>query len=238
MNEAVAAVGSSAGGLGIILDVLVVVILLIFAITSAKKGFIEGIFGLLTTIVALAVALIFANVVVDATGGLFGLKDTIYTGSLGFLEGIEGFNTDISKEGLEASLQGKLPEFVITTIVAEYGADVPAGTTIAMQLATPVTDFIMFAIAGIVLFIVAKLVLSILKGILSGIINAIALLSAVDKLLGFVLGLVKGALLIGVLFMLISFVPIEGLNEFIHTSIFAHVIYDQNPLQILLGMIM
>ena len=238
MNEAVAAVGSSAGGLGIILDVLVVVILLIFAITSAKKGFIEGIFGLLTTIVALAVALIFANVVVDATGGLFGLKDTIYTGSLGFLEGIEGFNTDISKEGLEASLQGKLPEFVITTIVAEYGADVPAGTTIAMQLATPVTDFIMFAIAGIVLFIVAKLVLSILKGILSGIINAIALLGAVDKLLGFVLGLVKGALLIGVLFMLISFVPIEGLNEFIHTSIFAHVIYDQNPLQILLGMIM
>ena len=238
MNEAVAAVGSSAGGLGIILDVLVVVILLIFAITSAKKGFIEGIFGLLTTIVALAVALIFANVVVDATGGLFGLKDTIYTGSLGFLEGIEGFNTDISKEGLEASLQGKLPEFVITTIVAEYGADVPAGTTIAMQLATPVTDFIMFAIAGIVLFIVAKLVLSILKGILSGIINAIALLGAVDKLLGFVLGLVKGALLIGILFMLISFVPIEGLNEFIHTSIFAHVIYDQNPLQILLGMIM
>ena len=223
---------------GIILDVAVVVILLIFAITSAKKGFVEGVFGLLTTVVALGVALLCANIVVDATGGLFGLKETIHSGVLEFLTGIEGFDTDISKDGLEASLQGKLPDFVISTIVAEYGADVPAGTTIAMQLTTPATDFVAFVIAAVVLFIVAKIILSIVKSILSGIINAIGLLGAIDKLLGFVLGIVKGALLIGVLFMLISFVPIEGLNEFIHTSIFAHVIYDNNPLQAILGLIM
>ena len=185
-------VAGSGGGLGIILDVVVVVIMLIFAITAAKKGFIESIFGLLTTIVALAAALLLANVVVDATGGLFGLEETIHTGALDFLKGIEGFETDISKEGLAASLEGKLPQFVIDTIVAEYGADVPANTTIAMQLATPATDFIMFAIAGIAIFIIAKLVLSLVKKILSGIINAIGILGAIDKLLGFVLGVVQG----------------------------------------------
>lgn len=226
------------GGMGIILDVVVVVIMLIFAITAAKKGFVESIFGLLTTIVALAAALLLANIVVDATGGLFGLKDSIYTGALGFLEGIEGFNMDISKEGLEASLQGKLPDFVISTIVAEYGTDVSAGTTIAMQLATPATDFVMFAISGVAIFILAKLALGIVKKILTGIVNAVGLLSAVDKLLGFVLGVVQGALLVGVLFMLLSFVPIEGLTAFIDSSIFAHVIYHNNPLQVVLGLIM
>ena len=229
---------SSAGGLGIILDVAVVVVLLIFAITSAKQGFIDGIFGLLTTIAALAIALFCANMVVDATGGLFGLKDSIHSGVLGFLEGIDGFGMDISKEGLEASLQGKLPEFVITAIVAEYGVDVPAGTTIAMQLATPATDFIAFIVAGFAVFLIAKLLLGLVKGILNGIINAIPLLGAINGLLGLVLGLIKGVLLVSVLFLLLSFVPIEGLTAFIDSSMFAHILYHNNPLQVVLSFIM
>ena len=229
---------TGAGGLGIILDVAVVVIMLIFAIVSAKKGFIESIFGLLTTVVAIVAAVFLANIVVDATGGLFGLKDSIHSGMLGFLEGIEGFNTDISKDGLAASLQGKLPEFVITAIVAEYGVDVPAGTTIAMQLATPATDFILFIIAGIILFIIAKLALAIVKNILVGIVGAIGILNAVDKLLGFVLGVLQGVLCIGALFMIVSFIPAEGITSFIDSSMFAHIIYHNNPLQIVLGLVL
>jgi hypothetical protein len=116
---------TGAGGLGIILDVAVVVIMLIFAIVSAKKGFIESIFGLLTTVVAIVAAVFLANIVVDATGGLFGLKDSIHSGMLGFLEGIEGFNTDISKDGAmqgtNHELYSKLSKELNMNIIASGG---------------------------------------------------------------------------------------------------------------------
>lgn len=236
INSVSSAAGGSIG-LGVIFDVIVVVVLLICAIVAAKKGFIESIFGLLTTIVSLVAAVFLAKILVEVTGGLFGLSNTIRGGVIDFLSGIEGLDTDISKQGLAVSLEGKLPAFVIDLIVDAYGVDVPANTTIAMQLATPVTDFVMFIVAGIIIFIAAKLALGIVKNIIISIIGVIGLLNAVDKLLGFVLGVVQGALIVGALFMLISFLPIEGLTTMIDSSIFAHMIYHNNPLQIVAGLI-
>ena len=224
--------------MGIILDVAVLVIVLIFAIVSAKKGFVKSVFGFIMTIASLAVALLFANMVVDATGGLFGLEETIHSGVLEFLSGIEGFDADISAEGLRATLEGKLPEFAIDAIVEEYGIDAPAGTTIAMQLSTPATDFVTFVIAAIVLFIVAKIVLTIVKVLLTTLIENLALVNALDKLLGFVLGAVEGALIVCIIFMLLSFAPIEGITTFIDSAMYVDMFYHNNPLQILLGLVM
>ncbi len=224
--------------MGIILDVAVVVILLLFAITTAKKGFVKSVFGFIMTIAALAIALLFANAAIEATGGLFGLKDTIQSGVLDLLSGIEGFDKDISQAGLAADLEGKFPQYVIDVIVKEYGADVPAGTTIAMQLSTPATDFVVFAIAAIALFIVAKIVLTIVKVLLTTLIENLALVNAVDKLLGFALGAVKGALVVCIIFMLLSFAPIKGITSFIDSAMFVDTFYHNNPLQILLGLVM
>jgi uncharacterized membrane protein required for colicin V production len=60
-----------------LLDALVVVILLIYTVSCAKKGFVECLFGLLSTIVSFALAYMFSNTVLEMTDGLFGIANEI-----------------------------------------------------------------------------------------------------------------------------------------------------------------
>ena len=216
-----------------VLDIIAIVILLIFAVISAKKGFVKSVFGFLITIASLAIAVFCANMVVEATGGLFGLQETIHSGIIDLLSGIEGFDQDISAAGLAADLEGKFPTFVIDMILEEYGVDAPIGTTIAMQIAPPITEFVMFIIGAIALFIVCKLVLTIVKAMLVALIENLALVNALDKILGFVLGALQGALIVCVLLLVISFIPndiIGGVVNLIDTSMIVGPLYHNNPL--------
>ena len=87
-----------------LLDIAVAVILLICALKDAKNGFIYCVFGLLVSIVSLVVAFFCASTVVETTGGLFGLGDTICAAIEESLLGIVGFDADVSQDGLQAAL--------------------------------------------------------------------------------------------------------------------------------------
>ncbi len=60
-----------------LLDGLVIVVLLIHIISCTKKGFIECLFGLISTIVAFAVAYLFSNTLLELTDGFFGVAEEV-----------------------------------------------------------------------------------------------------------------------------------------------------------------
>ena len=57
-----------------IIDALVVIVVLIFAVKGAKKGFVDCLFGIISTLGAIVIALLFTKAFLGLTGGLFGLQ--------------------------------------------------------------------------------------------------------------------------------------------------------------------
>ena len=60
-----------------LLDGIVIIVLLIYTVSCTKKGFIECLFGLISTIVAFAAAYLFSNTLLELTDGFFGLMTEI-----------------------------------------------------------------------------------------------------------------------------------------------------------------
>lgn len=60
-----------------LLDGIVIIVLLIYTVSCTKKGFIECLFGLISTIVAFALAYLFSNTLLELTDGFFGLMKEI-----------------------------------------------------------------------------------------------------------------------------------------------------------------
>ncbi|MBQ9729593.1 MAG: CvpA family protein [Clostridia bacterium] len=59
------------------LDIAFVVILLLFSVVGAKKGFVAAFFGFISTIIALVAAFLLGDKVMEWTNGLFGLEKII-----------------------------------------------------------------------------------------------------------------------------------------------------------------
>jgi uncharacterized membrane protein required for colicin V production len=219
-----------------VLDIAVVVALIVFALIDAKRGFITCVFGLVVTIVAFVVAFFCASTVVDATGGLFGLQDVISTEFFKLFDG-EIFQADVTQNGLALALEeANLPTFLIELISAN-GVDAPAGTTVAQYIVGEIAPFVTLVLTGIILFFLCKIVLFFVERILTSLVSHISLLGAVNHILGGAIGLIKGALMVCVIFSVVSLLALPGVTEFINQSLFVHIIYNENPITMLFSLI-
>ncbi len=220
----------------ILVDIAVIIALLIFALIDAKKGFITCVFGLIISVVAFIVAFFCASTVVEATGGLFGLEELISTKLQEVLSG-ELFQADATQEGLTLALaEANLPAFLID-LISNKGIDAPAGTTLAQYIAGEVAPFVALVLTGIILFILCKVVLIFVEKVLTSLVSNVSLLGAVNTILGAVIGFIKGALTICVIFSLLSLLASPEITEFINQTLFVHVIYHENPINLLFSLI-
>ena len=60
-----------------LLDGIVIIVLLIYTVSCTKKGFIECLVGVISTIVAFAVAYMFSNTLLELTDGFFGVAEEV-----------------------------------------------------------------------------------------------------------------------------------------------------------------
>ena len=129
-------------------DAIVAVVVLVLAIVSARRGFVECFFGFISTILAILLAFLFMKTFVRLTGGVFGLQGVIEKGCVNALSKIKGFDVDISSQGIEQTLSGKLPKFLINIVLENVSnGDVPTGTTVAMRVASTLSGFAINLIA-------------------------------------------------------------------------------------------
>ena len=73
-------------------DAIAIVCIFLFAISNAKKGFVECFFGFISTILAVIVAFLFMKGVLSWTGGLFGLQGVIENAAVNALNKVVGFD--------------------------------------------------------------------------------------------------------------------------------------------------
>ena len=220
-----------------IVDIVVAVCLLGYIIVGIKKGFINSLFGFASTLVSLILAISLCKVVLNATDGLFGLQKSLEKSCENMLDGLKGFDVDISNQNLEDAVEDKsLPSFILSLVIKQYkGKELEAGTTLAMLAGNVLAKLIATLITGIVLFFLAKLVLRLLRGLIMLLVSKLSLLGAVNHLLGGVLGLIQGALILYAVLSVLSLIPADGIAKYLDSSVLAGLLFKYNPLNYILG---
>ena len=222
-----------------LVDIIVVVVLVGFALVCARKGFIECFFNFVSTVAAVFVALLLAKAVISLTGGLFGLQDTFESSfEKAFLK-IEGFDLDISIGGLQNALAEKnIPNFLVEMVVDTFGnKEIVAGTTLAMVVGGTLAKYAVTLITWIALFLLTKLVTGILKSILTALAEKITLIGKLNTLLGCAVGLIEGLLLIYGVLSVLALIPSDTITAYLNGSLFVGWLYNNNLINLLLGWI-
>lgn len=229
----------NAGVVNYVIDILAVIVIIGVAIVSAKRGFADCLFGFISTIVAILLAFLLLKPVMNWTNGLFGLQDAVEKGCVSALSKIKGFSMDISNQGISEALAGKaLPQFLIDAIVSSVGNEsIPAGTTIAMLAGDALGGFIVGLIVWVILFFVAKLLLMLVKNLVCSLIENLPIVSSLNTLLGFVLGLLQGLLVVSGIVAVLSILPIPGATNFFSNCMFVGLLYNHNPINVIVGWI-
>lgn len=229
-----------ANAVNYIIDILAIIVIVGSAIVSAKKGFVECIFGMASTIVAALLAFLLMKPALWATGGLFGLQGATENGCIGVLSKIKGFSIDISNQGISEALAGKaLPQFLIDAIISSVGqSTIPVGTTIAMLAGKALGGLIVGLVSWVFVFVTVKLLLLLLKKIINSLVEKISIVNGVNIALGILLGVIQGLLIISAVIALLSILPLPGVTSFFNGCVFVKGLYNHNPINVILGWIL
>ena len=235
MNSLYTLCAAAAGGY--VVDIIVAIVMFIFVIVCAKRGFINCIFGFISTMVCIGIAVSFAKMTAEITGGLFGLQARIETKMVEAFSSLAGFNIDISGQNVESLLTTQdIPAILATLVVKNYaGIEVPAGTTLGMLVGETAAELCTNLVAGISLFFVLKILLAIVKKICNFISRKIGVLGFFNRLLGAAIGLIEVLLIISLLMSVLTLIPSAAITEFFNNSVILKALYNHNPLVVMLG---
>ncbi len=225
-----------AGTSGIIVDIAVVVLMISFVAGGANKGFITCLFGFVSTIVALFVAVSLAKPVMQVTGGFFGVREMFESNWVETFSKKPGFNIDISGQNIEGVVAAQdLPAILVTAILKNQTGTVAAGTTLAMLVGGAAAQLCATLLTGIALFIVTKLLIKLTRRIINKIVEKIKLLNAMNKLLGAIVGMIKILLIISLFVALLSMIPSSANMKLLTESAILSYFYNHNPLFVMIG---
>ncbi len=222
---------------GYIADGVVALWLLITTLVCGKKGFINCIFGIVSTLVAFLLAVSLANVFLEGTGGLFGLQAWFAEEFEKIFLGLEGFDGDISASGVEAALETNNVPAVLARLVLKLtdGAEVAAGTTLALLVGEAAASLAASLVAGLVIFLLVKFGVFFLKKILNGVVQKLSLLRSVNTLLGSLFGLLYALLIVSLLLAVLATIPVSGISAYFSKTLFVGALYEHNPLVVILS---
>jgi len=215
-------------------DGAVLAVICIFAFVSAKKGFVQCLFGFISTLLSLIIAFSLMKSVLTITGGLFGIQGAIENGLIKTFSKVEAFNLDISAVGLAESLTGKLPKFLINAVVDKVGdSTLPVGTTLATVLGATVAEFTATLISFFLTFLIAKLCLKLLERVLSSFVEKLPIVGSLNSVLGLLVGALEGLLVASGVVAVLALFPSQSMASFFSDCIIFKWLYNSNPLHVI-----
>lgn len=183
--------------MNLIIDLILAVIILIFAIIAYKKGFLASLFDFLGTIIAWIVSINLSEFIsawVYQTFIKVPITDYVY------LKLTESANT--ATESLVASI----PEF-ITTAATTFGIDInniissnsgkeieTAVSSITSGIIEPIITILIRIVVVILLYIVLIFIIKSLSKLFKN-VNKIPIVGSLNKFLGIIVGLLKGSII-------------------------------------------
>lgn len=225
----------------IIIDIVLILILAIFVIVNMVRGFFKQIFKLAVGIGAILIAYFFcdnlANLLNEKWGVLTKLSSTIMGW---FGNGAEYLETATSESIRTAVSANGLPEF-IAEMASESLAGAAGGAVLSVGalISEAFAKTILIVLCFIALHIVSKLLLSIVAFILNKVVE-LPVVSSINRILGLVLGLIKGILVVSVLICVINVIPsgfFMTLNDAISQSLIGGFMQSHNIFTILVSWI-
>ena len=225
-----------------ILDIIVGIIIVICIIRGAKKGFIKAAFSILTFLLAAVLSFMFyvpfSDYIANTSVGQNvsqSLSASIYNAVSGENKADTETNTVSVQENNEKELGNttegiikslNLPTFMFSSVFEQSDFLMrTARLSAAQAVSNSLTGAFMKLVSGILLFLLIMIGLWILRRILEAIFK-LPLLKEVNKLAGFVAGLINGVLLSYLLLAIC--VSLSGFGElsFIKNSIEGSFIYN------------
>lgn len=221
------------------IDLAFVILLFIYSVICAKKGAIACLVGLFATIFALTLAFIFAGKVSAFLNGFLHHIDKVAEICENAYKKIAGFNTDISAEGIEATVNGlSLPKELkqavlekIQSLIEKAGAGgYPEGTTIAMVAGEKTAELICKFVTGILMYFVIRLLLKLFSKIATGIINHVPPLRMINTIFGALFGIFRIMFFAYMVLGVMELLPGEPLAVYIDQTLFVKYMYHNNLL--------
>ena len=207
-----------------IVDAVFVALLVAGVGIGAFRGFISGICKMAGTLFAIVFAVIFCVSFANFLENVFSMTTAIAKGLTNSFHK-EALLTPIASEVSGADLSsvlsglgvGLIPRWVITSSFSSVDT-IGAGTTPAVLLGSALAKWISIAIAFVLLVVIVKLGAVLLDKCLSGLAETCTPFRVVNRLLGGLLGLLKAAILLFLLLAVCSWIPVQGLHDFLSST--------------------
>lgn len=208
---------------GVILDLIVLILILLFVAVGAKKGLTVCLVNIFSLLIALVLAFLLCrsvgDVVIKSTNLDDNIKNTIYEN----LNVNIGENFDVNSSNLPDNMK----KYINETMKNANNTKEEALQSLSEEIAKQV----IYVICFIAIFIIVRVLLVVVK-ILSNIINKLPVLSQIDKLGGAICGFVEGAIVIYVALTIISMaaptINNQKFSSYIENSYIAKQIYNNN----------
>ncbi|XMB72593.1 CvpA family protein [Mycoplasmatota bacterium WC30] len=197
-----------------VIDVVIVLVVVIFAVIGWKKGFLEKVIDMASSVFGLIASILLARPFSGVLRGWIGESLETKIGEY-LMSRSDLFSAELTEPNLRAALEGlSLPDFMVQWIAD--GIDFNAVTVSIIDSLTPlILTLALLVIAFITLFFGSMIVFFLLKLLAKG-ITSIPFIKQVDKVLGLIFGLLKVALLVYILlFVLALLINIPAINDLI-----------------------
>ena len=200
--------------MGAIIDMVALVLILLFAIVGAKKGFIRSFISFFGTLLSLIFALLLCGVVTSFLEEHFSLVTTIsnsINGSISSMFGETIMNTPLSSVS-EGGLSGAgIAGWIVNIIIKLQGNNLPADTTIGQILPPTFAYYIVILISIIIMYILFKIIFYIIGRIAKDKKSPFA--TKPDRFFGFLLGIFQGVLFVELLVLVINIIPLNFVQD-------------------------
>ena len=228
-----------------VIDIIVIAVLLVFAVVGMIKGFLNTIISLFGSLASLGVAILcakpvaaFMNKIFNTVGFVSGKIVGTITGVSPFASGYEGIADGLTGAELKEYLANN-PDtntfkdrvyrlFIEDSKVFNYTEEL----TTAEQVDQSVVNYMADRLAGVITLVIAAIVVFILLKIavliLSKLFNAITknrAISGIDRTMGLLFGVVKGALLVCVVLGVFYLLANSTVQDWIDNSTVTRWVY-------------
>lgn len=204
-------------GPGAIIDVVALAVLVFFAISGVKHGFVKTFVKVFGTIISLLLAVMLCSKCALFLEGQFGFITLITEKVSGVVTNI--FGETVANTTLNDAVESYLSELGLSgwliKIIMQTKADgsIPMDTTLNQIISPALSFYIACGISIVLLYIIFKILLFIL-GDLTEKFSALNILGATNKILGLALGIIRGIIIIQISIIIINIIPLGFMQRF------------------------
>lgn len=202
-----------------IIDIIVILIFLACIFFGYKRGLTGVIIKVLSFVLSIVISLILfkpvSAIIIDHTDIYNNLSNSI--------------KVTIQEDEKEEKTNSEKPNIMLDSINEKIEETEEDATT---AIANNIAEIIINIIVLVILFIVIRIILFFIRFIFSA-ITELPIIKQIDKLGGFIYGLLEALLIVFVILAIISFIDIPELQLAIKTSIITSFLYNNNLLLML-----